>query len=130
MSSLKRNIKLAMSLLTLCFYLPVWSCLYGSNLNRNALEGENPLGSAIRLCLRNTAREGGTGARPEGNPALFSPFPRTARSARHARAQHPRRGLPSARDRLRPPSRYGTVRNGTQLCAHRQPAATTAAVAA
>lgn len=29
----------------LCFDLPVWSCLRGSDLSRNALEGEHPLGA-------------------------------------------------------------------------------------
>lgn len=76
-------------------------------------EKTHPLGSAIRPCLRDTVREGenaaGTGF-PEGNPAFLSPSARTAGSARHAKARHPRRGLPSPRRRhLRPPSRCGAV---------------------
>lgn len=92
-------------------------------------EKTHPLGSAIRPCLRDTVREGenaaGTGF-PEGNPAFLSPSARTAGSARHAKARHPRRGLPSPRRRhLRPPSRCGAVpcRAGpdTEPSARRQP---------
>lgn len=68
----------------------MWSCLYGRNLNRNAVEGENPLGSEIRLSLRNTALEGenpaGTEARPEGKPRLFITLPS------HGEERPPRKG--------------------------------------